>query len=195
MQRSTNSTTLSVKENVSFTKVIEDHNAGKKYVKRKRASSVEQRTQSTSNMSALWGLITKETNEQTTVTACHVSESDSEEVEIKSAGTNIQHSAKSTTLSVQGNVSLTKEMEDHIAGRRYIKRKRTSSAKQQTQSTSNTAALWGLITKKTYQQTPVTASHESESNSEEEEIKSTGQCRLLAAPIADLSPVNKQSSR
>lgn len=90
----------------------------------------------------------------------------------------MQRSTNSFTLSVNENVSFTNVIEDHFAGRRYIKKKRASSAKQQTQSTSNMSALWGLITKETCERTPVTGSHESESDSEEEEIKSTGQFKM-----------------
>lgn len=86
----------------------------------------------------------------------------------------MQRSNDTTTFSVQESMSFQKVIEDHSSGMRYTKRKSANTTVQQTKSLSKSSDLWGLRKKEHFEQTPVETCHESESDSEEEEIKPAG---------------------
>lgn len=69
------------------------------------------------------------------------------------------------------NMSFSNVIENHVLGTKYVKKKNSSTTVQQSQHYSKTSSLWGLITKETFTRTPVEGEHDSESDSEEEDIK------------------------
>jgi hypothetical protein len=71
------------------------------------------------------------------------------------------------------NMSFSNVIENHVLGTKYVKKKNSSTTVQQSQHYSKTSSLWGLITKETFTRTPVEGEHDSESDSEEEDIKTS----------------------
>lgn len=95
----------------------------------------------------------------------------------------MQRSNDTATFSVQECMSFQKVIEDHFSGRRYTKKKSANTTVQQT-SLSISSDLWGQRKKEHFEQSPVETCHESESDSEEEEIKPVGQVYTRSVSFA-----------
>lgn len=71
-------------------------------------------------------------------------------------------------------MSFTDVTENHFTGQRYVKKKQSQTSAQQSESRAETSIAWGLITKQSLSKTPMVVNHQSESESEEEDIQPRG---------------------